>query len=124
MLLAHWILLVGGLLPYVYVATAKWQRGYDNKAPRELAQYGGWRSRAYAAHGNAHEAFPLFAAAVLLATIRGADAAIVNLAAVVWLAVRVLHYVTYVKDMASARSLIWFAGTIAVIVIFGAALAA
>ncbi len=124
MLVAHWILLVGGLLPYVWVATAKAAKGYNNNDPRDLSQYTGWRGRAYAAHGNAHEAFPLFAASVLLATIRGADATVVNVAATVWLSVRVLHYITYVQDMATARSLIWFVGTFAAIVIFGAALVA
>ena len=120
--LAHWIMLAGLLMPYVIVSTAKAQKGFDNSEPRDAALYDGWRGRAYAAHHNALEAFPIFAAAVLLATVRGADATIVNIAAVVWLVARVLHWTLYVKDKASGRALIWFVGLFAVLAIFGAAL--
>ena len=122
MKLAHWILFVAALLPYVIVATAKARKGYDNADPRNLSQYDGWRRRAYLAHNNAFEAFAFFAVAVLLATYRGAGETFVGIAATVWLAMRILHWFTYVTDRATARSLVWFAGSFATIAIFLAGL--
>ena len=122
MLIAHWILLIGGLLPYVIVATAKSTKLYDNADPRLATNYQGWRTRAYAAHSNALEAFPLFAAAVLLATLRGADGTFVDVAAIVWFVARILYWRTYVTGQATARSIVWFVATLASLAIFLAAL--
>ena len=124
MTLAHWILLAGGLMPYAMVATAKSTKLYDNADPRRPGNFEGWRARAHAAHSNALEAFPLFAVAVLLATVRGASDIFVDAAAVVWLAARIGYWWTYVTDRATARSIVWFAGTFAALAIFLAALLA
>ena len=121
---AQWIMLVGGLLPYFIVASAKATKQYDNWKPREPGNYEGWRARAYSAHSNAQEAFPFFAAAVLLATLRNADTRVVTIAAGVWLVARLLHWFTYVTNRATARSLVWFVATFATLTIFIAALIA
>ena len=124
MLVAHAIMVIGFVIPYVTVASAKARKGYDNRDPRDQSLYEGWRKRAYAAHNNSLEAFPFFAAAVLLATIENANATFVNIAAIVWLAARLVHLWAYVTDRPNTRGIIWFVGTFAVLAIFGAALTA
>ena len=81
MQLAFWCVLAMGVMPVATVAIAKW-KGLDNHAPRDWAQsIDGYRRRAYAAHLNHFEAFPLFAAAVLVAATQGAPMASVNVLA-------------------------------------------
>ena len=61
---------LAALLPIVFAGLAKRQGGYDNRAPRAwLAQLEGAQARAQAAQENSHEAFPPFAAAVILAVV-------------------------------------------------------
>ncbi|MCS6913164.1 MAG: MAPEG family protein [Myxococcales bacterium] len=69
MTIALWCVLVAGLLPYVATAIAKGgAKGYDNRDPRGwLEKQQGVRRRANFAQMNAFEAFPLFAAGVLVA---------------------------------------------------------
>lgn len=84
----------------------------DNKQPR--AQYAGLGdagARAYAAQQNAWEALPIFACAVFVAaltnTIGSQNAAI---AAIVFVAARVLHAVFYIADKDVLRSLAYLVG--------------
>ena len=66
---AYWCVLIAGLLPYVATLTAKiGGEKFDNRDPREwLNRQSGHRQRANAAQLNSFEAFPLFAAAVVVA---------------------------------------------------------
>jgi uncharacterized MAPEG superfamily protein len=118
--LAFWCVLVMGVMPVVTVGIAK-ARGVDNHAPRDWAQtIDGYRKRAYAAHLNHYEAFPLFAAAVLVAATQGAPMATVNALAVAVVAARLIYTACYVADLATLRSLVWLAGwglTIAIFVL-------
>ena len=60
----------------VAVAQLRQPGGYDNRLPRDQqAGLSGWGRRALGAHLNAFEAFPAFAAAVLVAHLAGADPA-------------------------------------------------
>ncbi|NJL08881.1 MAG: hypothetical protein HC900_12010 [Methylacidiphilales bacterium] len=117
---AFWCVLVMGVLPVVTVGIAK-ARGVDNHAPRDWAQsIDGYRKRAYAAHLNHYEAFPLFAAAVLVAATQGAPMATVNALAVAVVAARLIYTACYVADLATLRSLVWLTGwglTIAIFVL-------
>jgi uncharacterized MAPEG superfamily protein len=123
MILAHWILFVGAMMPYGIVAIAKWSRDYDNSDPRNPANFAEpVRQRAYAAHNNAFEAFPFFAAGVLLATIRGADSGTVNAAACVWLAARLIYFGSYLTERPALRSAAWFVASFATITIYLTAL--
>jgi uncharacterized MAPEG superfamily protein len=109
---AYWILLVGALMPYPLVIMAKASRDYDNADPRNLKAIDTpLRRAAYGAHANSLEAFPLFAAAVLLAGLRHAPAETVNLAAFVWLAGRLGYVACYLAGLASLRSLVWLVPT-------------
>ena len=65
---AYWCVLAASLIPYFTVAVAKSKGDFDNAAPREwLARQEGFRKRALWAHQNAFEAFPPFAAGVIIA---------------------------------------------------------
>ncbi|CAN7338116.1 MAPEG family protein [Phenylobacterium sp. LjRoot225] len=109
---AYWILLVGALMPYVLVFIAKANRDYDNADPRNPAALTTpFRRSAYGAHLNSLEAFPLFAAAVLLAGLRRAPAEAVDLAAWLWLAFRLAYAACYLTGRPSLRSLSWLGAT-------------
>lgn len=128
MTIAYWCLLAAALLPYLWTGVAKaYGERYDNRDPR------GWQARqenprsraAYAAHLNAFEAFPAFAAGVLGAQLAGVDTGWIDWLALAFIAFRVLHGVFYIAGKAPLRSLVWaggFACTVALLVL--AALAA
>jgi uncharacterized MAPEG superfamily protein len=115
---AYWCVLVAALLPYVWTVVAK-SRGerYDNREPRAwLARQDDPRvQRANAAQLNAFEAFPAFAAGVLLAHVAGVADARIALLAVVFVIARVLHGVFYIAGIAAARSFVWFVGLACVV---------
>jgi uncharacterized MAPEG superfamily protein len=119
MTIALWCVLAAGLLPYVATMIAKSKGPYNNNAPREWLQaQTGFRQRANAAQQNSFEAFPLFAAAVIIATLLHAPQSTVNKLALAFIAVRLLYVVCYLADWASLRSLVWFAGMACVVSIF------
>lgn len=119
MTLAYYCVLVAGLLPYVATLVAKAGAFSlkDNHNPREvLERRTGVRKRAHWAQLNGFEAFPFFAAAVLIAHARGAEQGTVDGLAVAFVGARVIYLLCYLADQASLRSLFWFAG-------FGSAIA-
>ena len=82
--------------------------GYDNNHPRnQQAGLEGWGQRALAAHQNYFEAFPLFVAGVLVATVGQAEQHTIDGLAIVWLLTRLLYTWLYVADKATARSIVW-----------------
>jgi uncharacterized MAPEG superfamily protein len=103
----------------VAVAMARQPGGYDNHHPRDQqAALTGWGRRALASHLNGFEAFPPFAAAVLVAALAGADPVWATRLAVLFVAVRVLYIPLYIFDLASLRSLVWAVGFGATVAIF------
>lgn len=112
---AYWCVFVAALLPYVWVGLAKaGGRGYDNADPRGwlARQQDGRRVRANAAQLNAFEAFPAFAAGVVLADVAGVADARIALLALVFVAARVGHGIFYVAGLATLRSLAWLVGIV------------
>jgi len=108
---AYWCVFVAALLPYLWVAVAKASAPrYDNRDPRGwiAAQDNPKLRRAYNAHLNALEAFAPFAAAVVLAQLAGVGAASIAALALAFVALRIVHGVAYVADIAWLRSLAWF----------------
>lgn len=80
----------------------------DNNHPRpQAATLTGWRLRSKSAHYNALEAFPGFAAAVLIAHVAGGDPTWLDRLAVAYVALRVLYIGLYVGNLATARSVVW-----------------
>lgn len=116
---AFWCVLIAGLLPYLATVAAKAGARFDNRNPRAwLAQQSGYRARANAAQLNGFEAFPLFAAAVIVAHLTDAPQARVDTLAMVFIAARVAHLAFYLADLATLRSLAWFAGIGSAVAIF------
>ncbi len=104
-------LITAGLLPYAATGIAKASGDFDNHHPRDwLARQGGWRARANAAQANSFEAFPFFAAAVLLAQARPAPQATIDALAMGFVAARIAYLGLYLADLATLRSLAWLAG--------------
>jgi uncharacterized MAPEG superfamily protein len=108
---AHLMVLFAALLPYATIGGSKAVEGYDNAKPREfLGKLEGWRARAFWAHQNGFEAFPTFAAAVILAELAHAPQGRVNMLAMAFIAIRVAYIAAYLGNAASVRSLIWGLG--------------
>lgn len=95
----------------VAVAMGKQPRGYDNNNPRDQqASLEGWGRRAAASHANTIEAFPGFAAGVLISHVGGGDPQWSVWLAIAFVAARVLYPVLYIADIHWARSTIWAVG--------------
>jgi len=117
---AYWCVLTAGLLPYVATLSAKiGGERFDNSNPREwLAAQTGHRRRANAAQLNSFEAFPLFAAAVIIAHLTGAPQARVDLLGIVFVVARLCYIAVYIADISKLRSLAWFVGIGSAVAIF------
>ncbi|MBX9711359.1 MAG: MAPEG family protein [Xanthobacteraceae bacterium] len=103
--LAYWCILIAALLPLVWVRYAKAGIQSDNFYPREeIDDLPPMKRRAYAAHQNAYENFPFFAAAILVATTMGAPISTVNWLAAAYVALRVAHGMVYIFNKPSLRS--------------------
>ena len=125
MTFAFWCVLAAALLPYATVALAKYDRTYDNRAPRDWeARLEGRARRAVFAHQNHFEAFAPFAAAVVIAHVARAPQLPVDVIAGVFIVARVAYTWAYVSDRHYLRSLLWMAGLACVVALFFAAAAA
>lgn len=117
--IAYWCVLIAALLPIVLVSYAKIGVESDNRYPRE--EYDNLppaKRRAYAAHQNAYENSPFFAAAVIIAMTLGAAPATVNMLAMAYVAVRVVHGLLYINNIPTLRSLAFGIGLLINIAIF------
>ncbi|WP_447936442.1 MAPEG family protein [Thermomonas fusca] len=118
MLIAYGCIIVAACLPYLWAVLAKTSApGYNNKDPRGwVARQESYRVRnAYAAHLNAFEAFPAFAAAVLMAQFAQVDAQHVAWLSMAFIAFRILHGIFYLAALQALRSLAWLGGFASVI---------
>lgn len=106
--LAYWCVLVAAILPLVIVVFAKIGGDGDNHHPRDSAERLPPTSRrAYAAHLNAYENFPFFAAAVIIAKTQGAPLGTLNLLAAIYIVLRIAHAALYIGDYATPRSAVF-----------------
>lgn len=112
MTVAFWCVLVAGVLPYVSTLAAKiGGERFDNRNPRDwLAAQSGFRGRANAAQLNGFEAFPLFAAGVVVAQFATADQVRIDQIAVGFVIARAAYTLFYFADLALLRSLAWSVG--------------
>ena len=113
MTIAEWCVF-GTLLLYLLtiasVKGASWRR-FDNSKPRDAAFYADpIRARALGAHQNGIEAFPFFAAAVLLAEFRQAPQHLIDELAILFVIVRIAYVFTYLGDRPTLRSILWSLG--------------
>ena len=120
MTIAYWCVLAAGLMPFLWTLVAKTTgERFNNRTPREWqSRLSGLPARAHAAHLNSFEAFPLFAAAVIVADLLDAPQATVDLLALAFIALRVLYGIFYLVDQHALRSLVWFAALACTVAIF------
>lgn len=126
MTVAFWCVLAAAVLPWVATGIAKaGGERYNNRDPRAwLDKQQGFRRRAHHAQANSFEAFPFFAAAVIIAHLSGAPPAQLDALALLFVAARVAYLACYLADWHWARSLTWFIGWLTCVVIFVSGVAA
>ncbi|MSP00821.1 MAG: MAPEG family protein [Acetobacteraceae bacterium] len=101
------VLIIATILP----AKVLGRKEYDNANPRNPAFYTpGFRARSLGAHQNGMEAFPFFAAAVLLAEMRAGQQGTIDMLATGFVLARLVYVGCYMADKPAARSIVWAAG--------------
>ena len=121
MTVAEWCVFVSLMLYLLSIASVKWLRAgrFDNAKPRDPAFYEDpIATRALGAHQNGIEAFPFFAAAVLLAEFRACPQNLINELAILFVIVRIAYVFTYIGDRPTLRSILWSIGFALNIAIF------
>nr|WP_243435853.1 MAPEG family protein [Acanthopleuribacter pedis] len=107
-------------MPYIFTAIAKiGAPGFSNRRVRECQdKLEGWRKRAHWAHQNGHEAFPPFAAGVIIAHLVGAKQQTIDILAVTFVVFRIVYGICYLTDKPTLRSLAWAVPFISMIALF------
>lgn len=120
MTIAYWCVLAAALMPFLFTGIAKFTGGrYNNYSPREfLEKQDGFRKRAHWAQMNTFEAFPFFAAAVVIAHQTGGEQGYIDTLAAAFIALRIAYGVIYMANLALLRTLVWTAGLACTIAIF------
>jgi uncharacterized MAPEG superfamily protein len=121
MTIAEWCIFASLMLYLLSIASVKWIRfrRFDNSKPRDPAFYeDSIAARALGAHQNGIEAFPFFAAAILLAEFRGCPQRLIDELAILFVIVRIAYVLTYLGDRPTLRSILWGLGFVINIAIF------
>jgi uncharacterized MAPEG superfamily protein len=117
---AFWCVLVAALLPYLGTLVAKvGGERFNNRNPRAwLDRQQGFRKRADNAQLNSFEAFPFFAAAVIVAHLTQAPQDRVDALAIIFIVARLAYLICYLADWHWLRSVVWLVGWLACLTIF------
>ncbi len=120
MTIALYCVLAAGLMPFLWTGVAKVRGPRYNNVNVRLWQskLEGVAQRAHAAHLNSFEAFPLFAAAVIVAQMNGAAQGRIDMLALAFIGLRIIYGILYLANLASLRSLAWMAALVCTIMIF------
>jgi uncharacterized MAPEG superfamily protein len=127
MTIANTCVLIAAFLPIATVgmakaSTARLRRsegGYDNNHPRDwMAKLSGWPARAAAAQNNGFEALPLFIFAVLAAQLAHLDQGRTDMLAMAFIGTRLVYTATYLFNLGTLRSLVWFVAQAISVAIF------
>lgn len=116
MTIPFWCLAAASLMPYLLFGLAVPQRAkqfgkIEFNNPREQeSRLEGLGARLIAAHSNAFEALIIFAPAVVVAHVAGADPSWSSTLALVFIGARVVHAVVYALDLAPLRTLAFAVG--------------
>jgi uncharacterized MAPEG superfamily protein len=111
-----WCLFIAAVLPYVLSSLGGYFRvrqlgTLDNKHPRiQKMQLEGIGARVFGAEQNAFEILPVFAAAVLVSHLAGADAARAAQLSEAFILTRILHPILYAANQDMLRSVVFLAG--------------
>lgn len=102
-------------VPFMVVALARLQVGYDFSAPRAmLTKLPAYAQRAAWAHENSFESFTIFAAAVLMVFATGKSGELATSLSVGFLAFRVAYSISYIANVPILRSLSWGGGMLCI----------
>ncbi|MBL8309385.1 MAG: MAPEG family protein [Burkholderiales bacterium] len=124
---ALFCILLAAVLPLVCAGLSKWRGfgvshrdgGYDNRNPREwIARQDDFAKWAHAAQENSWEAFPFFAAAVIVSHLLGVTGWLPNALAVLFIALRSVYVWLYVSGRQKWRSRVWALAWLTNVVIF------
>lgn len=121
---AFWCLLVVIVIPYVLAGVGGYFRmrqfgAVDNKYPRlQAAKAEGIGARAVAAQANAWEAVPVFASAVIVSHLSGADPGRAATLAELYVLARIGHAVCYLGNWDIARSLVFLVSLALAVALF------
>jgi len=116
MTIALFCILLAAIMPVVCAGMAKLggmrvarhEGGYDNRNPRDwIATQDGFRKWAQAAQENCWEAFPFFAAAVIVSHLLGVIGWLPNALAVAFIVLRCIYVWLYVTARSKWRSRVW-----------------
>lgn len=120
MTLAYWCVLIAALMPIFFAGVAKiGHSGFTNHSPRDfLESLDGYRRRAHWTQLNSYEAFPPFAAGVIIAHATGGHQTAIDALALAFIVFRVAYGYLYISDKPSSRSLVWSLGFLCVIGLF------
>lgn len=119
MTIAFWCVLAAAFMPLLFSAVAKWTARFDNHHPRDyMDRLQGWRRRAHAAQLNSFEAFPAFAAAVVINHLVLGGNAKANGLALAFIGLRLVYGALYIADYATLRSLVWTAAVACTVALF------
>ena len=103
--------ILGAVIAYLApVAVVKYgaRKAYDNSKPRDPAFFADpYRARGLWAHQNGVEGFAFFAAAVIVAEMKGAAQPVVDGLAVAYVLLRLAYAAAYLGDKPGLRSVVW-----------------
>ncbi|MBD2608140.1 MAPEG family protein [Scytonema hofmannii FACHB-248] len=100
-------------LPFLVVGYARMRVGYDQSAPRAMFdKLPDYAQRATWAHQNSFEGFMIFAAAALMAYVTGVNSPIAVIAAIAFVAARLLYSIFYILNIPLMRSLMFAVGSL------------
>ncbi|MGI8500926.1 MAG: MAPEG family protein [Hassallia sp.] len=100
-------------LPFLVVAYGRLRVGYDQSAPRAMFdKLPPYAQRATWAHQNSFEGFMIFAAAALMAYVTGVNSPIAVVAAIAFVAARLLYSIFYILNIPLLRSLMFAVGSL------------
>ena len=100
-------------LPFLVVAYARLRVGYDQSAPRAMFdKLPPYAQRATWAHQNSFEGFMIFAAAALMAYVTNVNSPIAVVAAIAFVAARLLYSIFYILNIPLLRSLMFAVGSL------------
>lgn len=109
--------------PYLFVATGRFQVGYDVSAPRAMFdKLPPYAQRATWAHQNCFEALTIFVAAAFMAYLTGVDSDWAKISAIAFLSSRFLFSLFYIFDIPFLRSLMFAIGSASSFTLFALSL--
>ena len=113
-----WCVLVCAALPYVLAGAGGYYRTQqfetmDNNHPRtQSAKLEGAGARAYAAQQNAWENAIVFTATVMIISMSDLDSSYSQILCILYVTLRIIHPVVYLKNLSAARSIVNTSGLI------------